>query len=386
MISIGGGSDGGTNTFAFGMLMFSMATMILLPIFIASFGLAPQDDVTDDSYQDIIDEMTQGYYDFTGAQPASETVWALTGIYTPYNGGSYGYTEDGWLYGQKIVSYSPSQYSGTQSAYTVNYSDPVYSYSVSSGTTFDGHANGDIYTSVTFDVGQKSDIFFTTSGKHDMGDSFYYDYSGYRYAFQPLASYDAVNSNGDKVPVTANTTSLSLIWYDYYGSSGIAGQLIISGSDSGVGYLTADQIVRAFDSTTSTAKFLMTFNGIDMNVYIRINPYYTTAGYSVEECYNNGYWSVMVTSLADTASAYTGTDYSFNIWEIFDIIFDLMTFNMDDYEFSGIASAIASLTIVVPLYIGLIAIGLTCYPVLIFASLLAIVQGILTAIQNWKLF
>lgn len=369
------------NTYIHGLLTFAVALMFLMPIGISLF--ADKDHQPDLTYKEYLDQLSRSYSDFTGSAPVSESVWGLRGIYTPYTGGSYGYTADGWLYGTKIYDYSPSQYSAGPTSYTVtarNTADgqvtdlPVYEYSQIPSNRTD-LKNGDMYTSVTMDVNQKSDIFFTNAGKVPFGDHYYYEYSGYRYSFAPLQDIYGMDNNGKSVPIVANSSSLSLIWYDYFGSSGVSGQLIITGSDSGISYVTAQDIIQAFDGTTNSAKFEMLFNGVSCNLYIKLDSYYISSGLSIEDCYNSGYWSVMVTSLSTSISSYTGTDYSFNIYNIFDTLIDLLTFDLQSYGFSPMVSTIASAVVVVPLYVGLITIGLSCYPVLLLAGALAVFQG-----------
>ena len=261
-----GGTD---NHFSFGIVVFAVAIIFLMPTFISVFVEKDMDDTAPEYIDDILD----GYSKFTGTFPTNEEVWALTGMYTPVgvdsNGNpssNYAYTEDNWIYGARVGSYTPSQFTGS-SAYTVGYDNGFYFYS---GNTLDGHKAGELYTSVAMDVNQKSDIFFTPAGKHESGDQWFYEYSGLRYAFQPLSDYMYKNQDGDLLKTTASNTSLSLIWYDYYGNSGISGQLVLSGSDSGVAYLTSSEIVSAFNSANNLAKFNMRFYGNDMNVYIKI--------------------------------------------------------------------------------------------------------------------
>lgn len=363
---LGGGGD---NRFSYKMIIFAMAVMFLFPTCLSIF--TDIDSEVDE--QAFLDE----YYKFTGNKPTREAVWALTGIYTPYFEGSYGYTDDGWLYGGIIGSstaYQPSQYLNTKYGGPVKLQDGLYKYTAA---TDDGHAVGDVYTAVTMDAGQKSNVFFTPGGKVEAGEFFYYDYTGYRYAFQPLANYTGQDSSGKAVPVVATTTSLSLIWYEFYGSSGISGQLVLSGSDSGVAYITAQEIISAFNSTTSTAKFGLTFNGIEMNVYIRLNPAYIAQGMDVQQCYNYGAWEIMITSLSTDSNAYTQADYAMNVNEIWTTLINLFTFNTADYGLSGWLATVASLVMVIPLYAALISIGMTFYPALILA-------GILAAFQSWS--
>ena len=190
-----------------------------------------------------IDTLTQDYRNFTNTiGMTTEQPWCLTGIYTPYNGGNYNYTPDHWLYSTKLKEYTPSQYTWTTPDYPIDTTDSsykvqlyldkdqtsVYRYVVEEEqTTQDGHKKGDLYTYVTMDLDHQSDIFFTESLKKVRDGQFWYEYTGYRYAFQPLSDYYAPGTDGTPVKVSAVSTSLSLIWYNFAGSSGTA-QLMIS--------------------------------------------------------------------------------------------------------------------------------------------------------------
>lgn len=378
----------GDQGWTYGLLMMSAITLVMLSIVIPFCcpKVVINENIT-------YDELSRQYIEFTGSSPTSEAVWALTGIYTPYGvdgeGNSYdgyGYTDDGWLYGARVVNYLPTQYTDKSDGYLATYNEDMhYYYYANNSDRYNQHRQGDLYGSVVMDVNKKSSIFFTSSGKVTEGDFFYYSYDGYRYAFQPLDEYTALDNEGNKIRIVPNTTSLSLIWYNYYGEgsgpggSGIAGQLIITGSDSGVAYLTGAQIVSAFNKDTSTSKFNMTFNGVDMNVYVRLDATMLASGLTVEECYNLGFWSVMVSSRSIDTSSTISADYKFNVYTVFDTMMDLLTFNMDDYGLTGMAGTLASLIIMLPLFIGLLVIGLNNYKVLIFA-------GIYGVISAWNLF
>lgn len=376
-MNILGGGDGGSSGLAYGLLLFSVITMTLMSLAIPFF--APQTPMDEENLT--VEQLENQYYEFTGSVPTSEAVWGLTGIYTPYgvdyNGNAstdWGRTEDGWLYGQRVANYTPSQYSGN-SAYAVSYdSDTGLYYYSSASTTVNQHKSGDIYGAVVMDVGKKSDMFFTSSGKVEDGTSFYYAFDGYRYSFQPLLAYTTQDADGNNVNVIPNTTSLSLIWYDYYGSSGIAGQLIITGSDSGVAYLTSAQIVSAFNSDTSTSRFNMTFNGVDMIISIRLDPI-ALQDLTVEQCYDLGYWSIMVSSRSVDVGSMVSADYSFDPVEVFQTMIDLLTFNTSSYGLTGLGALLASFIIVIPLMIGLLVIGMDHYPVLILAGIWAILSA-----------
>lgn len=372
--------SGEISPFAYKVMIFALVLTFLIPAGINV--LCPQQDINETGL-----EFLDRYGEFTGSTPTSNTqLWALTGIYTPFgvdeNGQQstvYGTTEDGWIYGGRLPTYSPSQYDGTQEDYTVQYDPDTKLYKYSSKPSGSASINvGDYFTSVTMEIAQKSSIFFTTQNKHDYTNGFTYDYTGYRYSFQPISSYTGENANGDQIPIVASSSSLSLIWYQFnqQNNSGIAGQLIISGSDNSVSYVNSTQIVQSFNGTTSTSTIPMTFNGVQMNLVFRLNPYYISLGYSVEECYNLGLWEIMVYGTSVDSNSYiNAADYSFNVWEIFETLVDLLTFNTDKYGLTGVTGTFASLAVTVPLYAMLVAIGVGFYPVLIAAGALAVFQA-----------
>lgn len=388
---------GGSPDFTLKMVTMGLVIALMLPMGMSV--LAPAAYNGSDP-----DEVLDGYAEFTGQTASTKvSVWPLTGIFTPFTGGSYdpetqttqtyGYTEDGWLYGSSVQAYTPSQYIGDAQAYTVYRADDgVFRY-WSDSADYDelngtGHKGrviedgkvtyaGDLYTNVNFDTTQKSDIFFIESSRQeDAQGHFYYDYSGYRMAFQPISNYTAQNADGKEIPVIATTTSLSLVWYQYYTQSGITGQLVLSGSSSGVAYLNSASILAAFNNNTNTAKFDMVFNGVSMGIYIKIDPMKTSSGYTVQQCYDLGYWSIMVTSMSVESNAYLGTDSSMNLFKILETMFNLFTFNMDDYNVSPFIGTLCSIIFVLPLYAALIALGLEHLPILILAGILAAVQAI----------
>lgn len=382
MIKIGGG---GNSSFGYGLLLTSAILLVALSSMVAF--CYPIQNAENTTYQ----ELENQYRDFTGSVPTSESVWCLTGIYSsigadstgnPYDG--YGYTEDGWIYGVQIVNYNPSQYSNDadrQYSYSASYDGKVYKYNHDE-TKYNKHANGDLYGSVVMDTQHKSDIFFSGNNVREINGGFTYEFTGWRYVWQPLSEYHTVNADGDTIQVVPNKTSLSLIWYDFYGNSGLSGNLILSGNTPGdVAYLSSAMIVSAFDSNTSTSKFVMTFNGVDMNVYIKLDASKLAAGLTVEECYNLGFWSVMVSSLSVDTDSVLSTDYEFNPFKVFQTMIDLLTFHTEDYGITGIAAVVCSFVIVTPLMVGILVLGMDNYLILIMAGL----YGVISA-WNWGLF
>lgn len=381
-MGFGGSSEG----FVQGAIIFGAVVLFFMPVMISMF--MPTEDTEQYVSENVMDSVFESYYNFTGQNNKKEQPWALTGIYEPYLGGNYHYTDDGWLYGSLVTRYTPTQYVGTDGQYTVvkgmngTEDDKISVYTYTSDIPKIGHAKGDVYTYVVMDIEQQSEIFFTDQLKKTAGQGFYYEYTGYRYAFQPLEDGYTVytDANGDRqvTKMSATTSSLSLIWYNFLSQSGISGQLIISGQDFGVAYLTAADIVRAFNSANNTARFEMSFDGVPMAIYIRIDPM-MSQNYSVEECYNRGYWSIMVASISTGATTYYTADYAISPDKLWDTTVDLLTFNLDDYNINGTMKVIASLVFVMVLLSMLIAIGINHPTVLVIAG----IAGLIVAGQEF---
>ena len=366
-------------------LVISMGLGLAIPLFT---GLSTQDSGINN------EEVVNWYYNFTDSVPSSESVWVLKGIYTPYGVNAdgqpdtthYGYTDDGWLYGYRIENYTPSQYGGTVQSYSVTYKPEEGMYRYATDTDYGNHKAGDLYTNVSMSKDKQSQIFFTPDMKTEQGDYFYYNFSGYRYSFCPTSDFRTIDSDGNKIDVISTSTSLSLIWYNYYveEQSGISGQLIISSQDYEVAYLTAAEIITAFNSTTSTSKFVLNFLGVPINLYIRLDPTMIQQGMSVQECYNLGYWSVMVTATATDIDAYTSSSYAFDPAKILETVINLFTFHYTDYNMSPTMGVICSLLIVIPFYAILLAlmVGTDTYKMVLLAGLIAAVQAIATLFNN----
>lgn len=368
--------------FAYKWIVLAIVVMIAASLMFSIY--VPRHGAWEDEIRDI--EST--YYGNSGsyATPA-QNIWTLTGIYTPYSGDSYGY-DRGWIYGEEIVNNTPEQYtaaSGEQ--FTVQKMDnglyyytsaPANRNDIKVATYSNGSWNYDgatIYSAVTMDVAHKSDIFFTTSSKVEMDGHYYYAYTGYRYAFSSLEDY-YTNVNGETVKVSSDSSQLSLIWYQYNTLSGVSGQLSINDGDYSVSYLSASDIVAAYNEITFSSTFDMTFSGVKMHLLITLNPTMLAHGMTVADCYNAGYWSVMVYSDAILAGVGSST-YSFSLDNLMSTLIDLMTFNIaEDYKIDGYVGVLAGLFITMPLYAALFALALQNKWLWIVTVIIAAIQSI----------
>lgn len=365
---------------------------VLTPVIMAA--IAPSVADTDPYAEEAADIGAQ-FRSISGQSTGDKNIWALTGVYTPYEGeGSYGYTDDGWLYGQRVVTYTPSQYGGAFWAgerFTVArdpenglyyYTDgptgqpDVVQASVGEGGAID-HKGATVYCRVAMDTAHISDTFFYPGSKtEDGGGHYYYTYSGWRYAFQPLSSY-TVTADGTAYDINAGSSSLSLIRYNYVGREGIAGQLTITGDDLGTSYLVADDIIREYDETNFSAVFDMYFGTLPMHILISLNPYAVASGLSVADCWNGGYWTVMVYTDADPVSAAVSATSDVSPSKVLDIAIRLFTFDLvGEYGLDGLTATVAYLLFNLPIYANLLALCLRHKEVWLIVAVIVAIQSI----------
>lgn len=390
-MAAGGGGDA---SWTFKMLYMCLVIAFLMPFMMSTF--LPNEYNVDSS------ELFDEYYEMTGQEaPTKTAIWPLVGVYTPViEGQPYLTTPDGWMAGSLIKEYAPSQFQPTPEAYTVYLDDHgVYRYKYNSADydadTGTGHRGtwqwnettnqyeksstpGDLYSAVSFDMQHTSNIFFTESQRTQMGDNFYFNFSGYRYAFSPINNYTTVDQDGNRVPVISSTTSLSLVFYQWYSQQGISGQLILSGSDGSVAFINSGTILSAFNSATNSASVKMVFNGgITMDIIIKLSPTFLRT-YSVQEAFDQGYWSVMVTSQSADANAYTGTDNAINPMKVLDAAWKLFTFDFSAYNLSDEMGLLASIMFTLMFYAGVISILLTYEHLWILIGIMTAIQGLLS--------
>lgn len=395
------GGSGGDTEFTFKRIVWALLIISILPIMITVM-VSPAGEP--DEWEEEYNSITAQYYESAGIPPsASMEVWALRGIYTPYTSGAYGYTDDGWLHGGAVTSNSPDQYSGsawTSETFTVAQADNglwYYTKAPSSrndittaahvGTTITSTDGATVYTAVTMDTAHKSDTFFTTSDRVEIDGHYYYGYTGYRYSFSPLHSYQSTNGDGQTLDVSSTSSSLSLIWYQYNTLSGIAGQLSISGNDEGVAYLTSQDIIRQYEGVNFTATFDMMFSKMPMHLQIRLNPAAIAAGLSVEQCWDGGYWSVLVygdRDVEDYVGGIFGGTSDFSLENMFEIFTSLFTFRLaDHYDIDGWVAIVVSLIFSLAFYAVLLAVAVANPYMWAVIAVVGILQGLVGLTGDW---
>ena len=377
------------------LIVFALAILFVTPLVVAT--IYPASANADQDAEQKINDLQNQYYLSTGHNLASNTeIWPLAGIYTPFDGvGGYLYTEDGWIAKDQVTTYTPSQYAGTTDEVTaklmdnglyyyttVPNSDKEHTAATLNGGNWD-YSDASLYARVCMSEAYKSSVFFTEGGKTTTDNGFYYAYSGYRYAFSPIRAVTLADDSLG-VEVQPFSTSLSLIWYSYSTTSGVAGMLSIAGSDQGLSYIVGSDITRAFNASTYTAVFDMTFNhGVKMHLSIFLDPMKISAGMTPEQAYNAGYWSVMVSSDTVATQNVNNPSHDLNIDNILNTLWDLLTFDLaSDYNISGWEATLFSFCVTMPLYAALIALVLSNYYLILGAALLAILNT-LSGLSGW---
>lgn len=398
MFSFGGGGD---TEFTYKKIVWALLIISILPLMINLLvSPAAEEDVWADEYNSI----SAQYYESAGVPPsASMEVWALQGIYLPYSSGAYGYTNDGWLHGGAVTFNTPAQYEGaawTTERFTVHQAANGLWYYTSAPSSRNDivvapNNNGvitdttgaTVYTAVTMDTAHKSDTFFTTADRVEVNGHYYYGYTGYRYSFSPLHSYQSTNGDGQTLDVSSTSSSLSLIWYQYNTLSGIAGQLSISGNDEGVAYLTSQDIVRKYEGVNFTATFDMMFSKMPMHLQIRLNPAAIAAGMSVEQCWDGGYWSVLVygdRDIEDYVGGVFGGTSDFSLENMFEVFTDLFGFRLaDHYDIDGWVAILASLVFSLAFYAVLLAVAVANPYMWAIIAVVGILQGLVGLGGDW---
>ena len=391
-----GGGGGGDSSWTFGWIMVALILLMLTPIAMITF--LPEKS-SESEWENEINQIQNEYFNVTGNSSTTEmNIWALKGVYTPYDGVNVGYTEDGWVYGLKVKEVSPEQYEAvhtqgmSSSGLSIKQSENGLFYYTAKPSyrsdivlaTWDGDkvTNPDkasVCSMVVFDEAHCSDTFFTTSSKTSSGDHYYYSFTGYRYVYQPLSDY-YISVGGNATEVNHSTTSLSLIWYKYSTLSGISGQLTISGSDTGLSYLTADDIVREFNEHNYSSTFDMQFNGVTMHLVIRMDPMYLQL-MTVAEAYNSGYWSVMVYSDAIAEDMVSPT-FDMSAENILQTVIALFTFNLaEQYDIDGWVGFVISLLVTFVFYGVALVICLGNAYLMILLLIVGVIQAIASALD-----
>lgn len=293
-----GSSDGSSDGLFFRVAIFATVLSITVT---ALFSIILPGVTTEYSYEDFMNER-DSVMSFTGDNMINSNPWRLVQVTTPYTiGTDYNVDDSGFLYGSS-VNYADigssvfrmdnSQRSGTtlnQSNETVTVTETEVKWQYRNNITKWAAIPGAVVLSNI--TGRPVEFFTTTTNEVDYPT---WQHTGYRYVLQPMLPFkDNTSSSVDG--------SLSLVWYKSpNGSQGISGGLVIYGHDRTIisNYSATDIISDYNTSSGYSTKYNFTFDGIPLNLNIRFDPEVINGSASLEEAWDNGAWSIAITSVS----------------------------------------------------------------------------------------
>ncbi len=275
-------------------------------------------DGTSDYDYETINTYRSQLVEFSGGQLVNDNPWVLNGVYTPFTPGSIpdseikDHIEDdngqsvGWLFGEKIDNYpylgevagiKLSPYQKSNQLLTVG--EPYdYSYRVDvawwSKSVFTGEQffNPDWirWLSDTTGIGHIDEDY---GYEVESGSANNWNYTGYRYVFDPVLPFTSESS--------AKDGRLSIVWYQIPTDTGLSGALEVYGSYNQnqikIGTISANEIVAAFRTTAGYAQvFDFNFEGTHLNLTIQFDPTVYNGYESLQEAWDAGSWSMAISS------------------------------------------------------------------------------------------
>lgn len=293
-----GSSDGSSDGLFFRVAIFATVLSITVT---ALFSIILPGVTTEYSYEDFMNER-DSVMSFTGDNMINSNPWKLVQVTTPYTiGTDYNVDDSGFLYGSS-VNYADigssvfrmdnTQRSGTtlnQSNETVTVTETEVKWQYRNNLTKWAAIPGAVVLSNI--TGRPVEFFTTTTNEVDYPT---WQHTGYRYVLQPMLPFkDDTSSSVDG--------SLSLVWYKSpNGSQGISGGLVIYGHDRTIisNYSATDIISDYNTSSGYSTKYNFTFDGIPLSLNIRFDPEVINGAASLEEAWDNGAWSIAITSVS----------------------------------------------------------------------------------------
>ena len=319
--------------------------------------------------------------EFSGGQLVNDTPWVLSGVFTPFTPGAIPDSEIpnhierdgdhgiGWLYGDKITDYpyigqavdvklDPNQ----KSNQLLRVGNP-FDYSYRNGASW---WNGNNDMGVTVLDPNLVRWFSNITGIGDISDDYGYEtvagtannwnYTGYRYTFDPVLPFSDEGSSKDG--------RLSLVWYQIPGDSGLSGALEIYGSRGNeqikLGEVHTRDIINAFRSTSGYVQiFDFNFEGTHLNLVIQFDPTVYNNYNTLEQAWDAGSWSMAIASASagNFFDVENSNAFSVTAGSAFDTFIKIYTFDYPEFD-NGWVNFVMWLLVGLPMTMGLLFITL----------------------------
>lgn len=267
---------------------------------------------------------------YTGQSMINQAPFKLQHVYTPYTvGEEYHFTEEGWLYGSELVddNDNPSYVingveqigltSGIKLDPTMKSTVPLsqsQSYGVElvkyrtldflGGGFWQGVAEGILSFVNQLQTFHADDGTVLNYYAWDTVTYQAWNFSGYRYEFDPMLRINTENGTSTKA---VDDAKLSIVWYDLDGQEGISGGLILyNDKTNGIlaSYTSAEIVANYNPLSDNASKFRLDFDGIQVNMWIKFDPDVIINNLDLSQSFSLGKWTIAFT----TASADTFLD------------------------------------------------------------------------------
>jgi hypothetical protein len=350
-------------------IAMSVLSTCLVSMYVAGSG---------DYDYDTINAYRAELVEFSGGQLVNDNPWVLNGVYTPFTPGTIadedipnhierdGGRTTGWLYGEKITSY---QYLGQvsdikldpnqKSNQLLTVGDPL-DYEYRNGRAW--WNGGNEYGITVFDpgvvrflanlVGQGDNISENYGYDTVTGSANNWNYTGYRYTFDPVLPFDSEASSKDG--------RLSLVWYQIPGDTGLSGALEIYADKDHeqikLGRISASDIINTFRSSEGYVQvFDFNFEGTHLNLTIRFDPTVYNSYNTLQAAWDAGAWSMAISSASAGNFFDIENSNAFNVTagSALDTFIQIYTFDYPHFEDSWV-EFIMWLLVGLPMTMGLL--------------------------------
>lgn len=353
MAIFGGDDSGGGDGLLIGIAVFctvmSLVSTMLITALLPSLAIGYSFDDVQSAREEVVS--------FTGDTMTNVTPWELVSVYTPYEvGSSYNVDQDGFLYGSSIAYPEIGKHADIKL-------DPDHK----SNTTLDTGKTDvttterkvkDIYTKTgtwgwaamfgqqklsEFVDGLDNFIEDTTGYDPDLQYNYIdyitkeytvtyqtWQYTGYRYLFDPMLPIDYSGQNQEKT--SAVDGSLSIVWYMNALGEGLSGGLVVYDKDQVIiSNYAASDIIADYDSTSAhSTKYNFVFEGIQLQLNIRFDSEVLNEAIPLEQAWTEGKWSMAITSpsAGNFLDLKNSTSFTSSLGSMVDTFVDIYTFDV----------------------------------------------------------
>lgn len=347
-------------------ISFSMIATILCGVYAS--GTSDYDYDTIRYYQNQLTE-------YTGGNLVNETPWVLTSVYTPFIPGDYGsdinnhIDENGWLFGSRINDYPYLDESvhikldkDQKSNQKLSYGDFDWEYQAGEQVW-----RTPVKTLVDDVLGINFDAFLKGLNRiADVGDGYKYvsgiannwNYTGYRYVFDPTLPFSTGTSSKDG--------SLSIVWYESGGDSGLSGGLQIykngrspsHDDDILLASYSATDIIAGYQSSNGYATtYDFNFDGVIIHLSIMFSPLITQDYTSLRAAWDAGDWdmSISTPSAGNFFDVENSTAFVDSAGSMLDTFIQIYTFDYPQFQGEAMwANIVLWLIVGLPMTLGML--------------------------------